>query len=710
MAMLALILVLSCSSGTSPTTTSTAIPTATSATPLPTTTSTQSPNSASIPPEITQHAKDWPISNKDYSNTRATTDSVIKSANVNTLGVAWTFDIPGIAEFGAAATNPLIAGNTVYLQDMKSNVFAINLKTGVKIWSKEYNTDVFGPEGPALGWGKIFMLKGHYEVAALDINNGNELWSMKLSDKENVGIDIQLTTYDNLVYVSTVPGTGSADFYTGGGVGTIYALDQQTGTIKWSWSTIDTANIWGNPAVNSGGGAWYPPAIDTNTGIIYWGIANPAPWPGTKDFPNGSSRPGPNLYTNSMAALDARSGKLLWYNQVLPHDIFDLDFQSSPILTSASIEGSQKDIVIGSGKLGKVYAFDRKTGEIYWQTPVGLHQNDDLKELPAGITRVLPGVLGGVETPMALADGRLYVPVVNLFSDFEPTGLIGSSFDIGTGKGELTALDVNTGKPLWNVEFDTLNVGGATAVNDIVFTSTLDGMIYAFHGKTGEKLWTYQAPGGINGWPAVTGDYIVFPVGMGPKPQLVAFQVGKTVPATPTTSTTATTLSPPTTTGVSMQADGIINDGEYKHRQVYDNGNFEVQWTNDNSYIYLAMKAKTTGFVSMAVQPGTAMLNADMIFGFVKNGTAEIYDLFSTGSFGPHPPDTELGGTMDILEFGGKEENGYTVIEFKRALKTADQYDRELVKGKNQIIWAYGTSDSLDIKHSSRGYGELIID
>ena len=109
----------------------------------------------------------------------------------------------------------------------------------------------------------------------------------------------------------------------------------------------------------------------------------------------------------------------------------------------------------------------------------------------------------------------------------------------------------------------------------------------------------------------------------------------------------------------------------------------------------------------MAVQPGSQMKDADMVFGFVKDGETTVYDLFSTGSFGPHPPDTELGGTHDILEYGGKEEGGFTTIEFKRALDTGDEYDNPLFPGMNKIIWSYGSSDSLAIKHSTRGYGEI---
>ena len=83
--------------------------------------------------------------------------------------------------------------------------------------------------------------------------------------------------------------------------------------------------------------------------------------------------------------------------------------------------------------------------------------------------------------------------------------------------------------------------------------------------------------------------------------------------------------------------------------------------------------------------------------------------MFSTGDFGPHPPDTELGGTYDILDFGGGEEGGYTSIEFKRALNTGDKYDNALSRGVNKIIWSYGSEDDLKSKHINRGYGELTI-
>ena len=101
-----------------------------------------------------------------------------------------------------------------------------------------------------------------------------------------------------------------------------------------------------------------------------------------------------------------------------------------------------------------------------------------------------------------------------------------TSFDLGAATGELVAIDAATGKILWDKKLDQMVVGAATVVNDLVFTSTYNGKIYAFDRKTGDEVWTYQAPGGINGWPAVSGDTIIFPVGVGQNPVLLALSLG----------------------------------------------------------------------------------------------------------------------------------------------------------------------------------------
>jgi outer membrane protein assembly factor BamB/plastocyanin len=505
-----------------------------------------------------QTAAGWPMANRDYNNSRADTASQITSQNVKQLGVAWTAKIAGVSAFGSLATSPIVVGNTVYLQDLKSNVYAYDLQSGQLKWQKMYNADVEGPNGPAYDNGKIFVATGEQSVAALDANTGQQLWSKQLVQTSPGGsptpgaanpsaagasppagtpsagaaaappwgIDIQMTAYNGTLFLSSVPGTVTK-FYPGAGEGIIYALDEQSGAQKWSFDTVQGSDIWGNPQVNSGGGAWYPPAINTQSGMTYWGIGNPAPWPGTQQFPNASSRPGPNLYTNSMLAIDS-SGALKWYSQVKPHDLFDLDFQASPILGTANINGSQKSIVIGSGKLCYVVAFDAASGTQLWKTAVGQHQNDDATAIPQGQTmQVFPGALGGVETPMAYADSVVYVADTDLPFSYTSSAVAGTP-NFANGKGSIYAIDATNGKVMWQHAFNSPDWGAATVVGDLVFTATYDGTVYALDRKTGNEVWSWKAPDGINGWMSVVGNTLLVPAGVGASPMLIALRIGAT--------------------------------------------------------------------------------------------------------------------------------------------------------------------------------------
>ena len=478
---------------------------------------------APTPAPSSTPASDWPQPDFDYANTRAVTNNKISSSNIGQLGVLWTFAVSGVGKSGALATTPVVQNGTVYLQDLKDNVYAMDLQTGTLKWQKLYDVENEGPNGPALDGGKVFVDTGVLTVTALDANSGNEVWSANVPGGPAEGIDVPPIVFNGTVYVSTVPGI-AAKFYSGGGMGIIYALDEQTGAVKWSFNTVKDGNLWGHPDVNSGGGAWYPPAVDTASGTTYWGIGNPAPFPGTPDYPNGSSRPGPNLYTDSEIALD-NSGQLKWYAQPISRDLRDYDFEAPPILTTAMVNGASRDMVIGAGKAGYVVGFDRSTGEQLWKTSVGRHQNDNLQSYPADTPlEVYPGATGGVETPMALADGTVYVPVVNLATDFTA-----STFSVrkpATGAGELDAIDAATGTVLWKADLDSPDYGGATVAGDLVFTSTFAGDVQAFDRASGKQVWSWRAPGGINGFISVAGDILLVPVGLASSPQLVALKIG----------------------------------------------------------------------------------------------------------------------------------------------------------------------------------------
>ena len=449
-------------------------------------------------------------------------------STIGDLGVAWTFPIESQTAFGALATNPLILDGVVYVQDLTSNVYAIDLETGEQLWKTTYDVDQLGPNGVAVGYGKVFAVQGVNAIVALDLDDGSEIWATDLrTQNDSEGITIQPIVFDGRVYVSTVPGTGVTDFYAGGVAGFLYALDQETGQVVWNFSTVDSPDLWGNPEVNSGGGAWYPPTIEVQSGRTFWGIGNPAPFPGNEEFPSGSSRPGRNLYTDSVMAMTS-DGQLDWFTQVRRHDLYDLDFQLSPILAQVPIAGDDaegdREVVIGGGKNGEIVAMDRATGEILWRTSVGTHKNENVDPVPASGIEVYPGTLGGIETPMAFRDGVVFAAYIDGSTFYTPSGSQSTPIDERTGG--IVAVDATNGQLLWESSYDVIPVGAVTAINDLVFSSTYDGRMFALDRETGGEVWTMQSPAGINGWPAVAGDTIVVPAGVGAAPMLIALRLG----------------------------------------------------------------------------------------------------------------------------------------------------------------------------------------
>jgi hypothetical protein len=153
--------------------------------------------------------------------------------------------------------------------------------------------------------------------------------------------------------------------------------------------------------------------------------------------------------------------------------------------------------------------------------------------------------------------------------------------------------------------------------------------------------------------------------------------------------------------------DGILDEGEYAGQVTQ--GNYEIRWRRDGDVVEIGLRAKTTGWVAVGIQPGRTMRDADIVIGYVEDGAVTISDQFSTGSTGPHRPDTELGGRDDIISYGGAEADGFTVVEFSRRLVTGDEYDNDLAPGRNGVIWSYGWTDNAEVQHASRGYAEIIL-
>jgi alcohol dehydrogenase (cytochrome c) len=442
---------------------------------------------------------DWTLANHDLSSTRADEASGIDRATVPSLHLAWRFRLyakPG--ESGSLTATPVVSGGVVYVQDMLSNVFALDLATGARLWEHRFSDANPGPNGVVVVGDRVYGATDT-TAFALAASTGRVLWRRRLITPSERFVDVAPQVANGDVYMSTIglPPNGK---------GALYALSARTGKVRWRLGTVKRP--WRVPAEAGGGGAWYPPSVDATS--IYWGTQNPYPYGGTRNHPNGGAFAGAALYTDSLLAVSP-AGRISWYDQVTPHDVRDYDFQVSPVLATLGARA----LLFGAGKAGVVIAWDRATHRRLWQTEVGEHRNDH-GPLPSKRTTVCPGLLGGVETPMAYASGQLFVPVVDLCMRGGATGYENlDDVDVARrGHGELVALDAATGRVEWTRALRQPDFSCATVANGVVFTATFDGAVYAFGTSDGALLWTTRARDGINSCPSLAGSTLLVGAGV----------------------------------------------------------------------------------------------------------------------------------------------------------------------------------------------------
>jgi alcohol dehydrogenase (cytochrome c) len=490
----------------------------------------------------------WALPGANLQNTRDAA-SPITASNVAKLGVAWCVPIESTGEARPVgltdgyATTPVVVNGVVYTQDLESNVMAIKLATGKVLWTHNYSSPNGGPDGVNVANGVVYAADNHAAVA-LSAATGKQMWSRTLIGNDHEGIDMAPGYNNGTVYVSTVPVNPTVGEYLGGSKRIPWALNARTGAPEWSWDEVQ--NLWGNPAVNSGGGLWQPPSFD-GAGNIYAGIANPGPigqggWP--SGYPWGTSRPGPNLYTDSVVKLSPQ-GKLLWYYQLTPHDLFDWDLQNSPMLSTAN----GQPVVIDGGKAGFLIELNAHTGKLLWKLPVGVHSGpanaglitENAKPtshiaLPAKFA-LEPGVLGGVESPLATNGSTVFAAVNNLALPMTVKGAAesGKAFDasIGTATGEMVAVNQDTGKVIWADKLPSSPYGAATITNNVVFTTTYSGYLYAFNAATGAVLLKKPLSSGSNAPLAIDGDYVIVGAGVqtlthNRRQLIIAYKLGAT--------------------------------------------------------------------------------------------------------------------------------------------------------------------------------------
>ncbi len=483
-------------------------------------------------------AAGWALPGGALQNTRDVA-SAINSSDVSKLGVAWTVPIMASGSY-SYATTPVVVNGVVYTQDLGSNVMAIELATGKVLWRHRYNSLNGGPDGVNVVNGTVYAATDRAAVA-LQAATGRQLWSRTLIGNDREGIDMTPGYNNGTVYVSTVPVNPNVGQYLGGAKATLWALNAATGQPEWSWNEVQ--NLWGKPGINSGGGLWDPPSFDSQ-GNIYIGVANPGPigltgWP--SGYPWGTSRPGPDLYTDSVVKLSPQ-GKLLWYYQLTPHDLYDWDLQDSPVLTTAN----GQPVVIDGGKAGILIELNARTGKLLWKLPVGVHSghvNDGLLTeyakptshipLPAKFC-LEPGVFGGIESQLATNGSTTFAAVNDLPVPITVNGLAESSAAfiaaITKATGEMVAVNQDTGRIEWDVKLPSSPYGAAAVTNDVVFTTTYNGYLYAFNAATGAILLKTPLSAGTNAPVTIDGDYVIVGAGVASstaqRPLIIAYKLG----------------------------------------------------------------------------------------------------------------------------------------------------------------------------------------
>lgn len=466
--------------------------------------SNQAPSSA---PGTTQIVAQWPMYNGSYAGTRYSILNRINTRNAKQLAVVCKVSL---GEIGAFQSGPVVVGDTVYVTT-KDNTYALDATNcGIK-WKSTYapsQTEVFNTNrGVAFDSGKLYRGTQDGHVVALDATNGNTIWNVAAADPtKNFFFSASPIVWHGLVFI----GVAGADWGTRG---EIMALDAGDGHKVWTFELVPTGNAvgastWGNrnAATTGGGSSWTSYSLDPQTQELFVPVGNPAP-----DF-DGSYRPGANLFTDSLVVVNALTGKLLWWYQVVPHDVHDYDLASPPALVTTK---SGLHLAVVNGKDGHLIAIDRTSHTARYKVATTTIKNADTSPSVAG-SYTCPGWLGGTEWNGPAYDTQYNELIVGSndwcgkyqFIPGTPKVKQGGFFLEGTfindpwqvAHGWLTAVDADSGKINWRYHSPAPIVAAVEPTGGgIVLTGDLGGTMLALNAKNGDVLYHLKTAGAIAG-------------------------------------------------------------------------------------------------------------------------------------------------------------------------------------------------------------------
>lgn len=532
---------------------------------LPSTDGKVAPSPSNPDIKVEYASKEWTTYGGDYYNRRYSQLNQITSENIGELKPTWVASLGsgGGTKYSAEAT-PLVVDGVMYIATGENDIFALDAKTGEKIWAYHPEIDQsmdtvccgWTTRGLAVGDGKVYAGLLDARLIALDQKTGELDWETKVAEwQEGYTVTSAPLYYNGKVYTGVAGGEYGIR-------GRVMAYDSEYGKEVWRFYTIPSpgdidGDTWPeNSSAWKTGGApvWNTPAVDPELGYIYFATGNAAP-----DL-DGSGREGDNLYNNSVVALNAENGDYVWHFQEVHHDIWDMDPANPVVLFDVEKDGKMRKGLGQAGKTGWVYFLDRTDG-----TPlVGIEEKpvpqDERQKtaatqpfpigdafVPQGVTQedverdledTFEGNIGDIYTPfwdepVTLKPGpqgganwppSAYNPDTELFyvlgndtymafsreaeDEYDEgsiyMGSIMAPVSNAPQRGTVTALDVKTNKIVWQKNWDTVAYSGVlTTKGNLVFVGHNDGRLIAFDAKTGDQVWEYMMDAGANA-PSIT--------------------------------------------------------------------------------------------------------------------------------------------------------------------------------------------------------------
>ena len=478
----------------------------------------------------------WLTYNGTYSSQHHSELKRIDLSNVADLELEWVYQAASTDKF---QTTPLVVDGVMYLTEPPDKLVALDPRTGREFWVYEHQlpSRIYpccgrvnrgaAILGETLYWGTLDA-----KLVAVDAKTGGRVWETTVVEDYEKGY--ALTVAPLIVNGKVIVGTAGGEF---GIRGYLAAYDALTGEEAWRFYTIPGPGepgheTWENDAWKTGGGSiWLTGSYDPDLNLTYWGVGNPSPdW-------NPDVRPGDNLYTDSVIALDADTGKLRWHFQFTPHDEWDWDAVQIPVLADLEWEGEPRKLMLWGNRNGFYYVLDRETGEFLLGKPfvkqtwaAGLDEDGRPVKIPgrgpsSEGTKTWPGVQGGTNWY-----APSFSPITNLFylsvwegyysiyfkwdQEYEPgTRYLGGSprgpvsstsrrrfmnYTEEDGYGAIRALDPLTGERVWEFSMtDVTDSGLLTTASNVLFSGSREGYFYALDATSGKLLWERYLGGQI---------------------------------------------------------------------------------------------------------------------------------------------------------------------------------------------------------------------